>query len=228
MGGRLQGKVAIVTGAGQGIGEATARAFAAQGAATVIAELNPETGEAVADELRSSGAQALFVETDVTSKAAVAAMVARTIEAFGGVDILVNNAGANVFYEPLAMPDEEWERCLKLDLEAAWLCAKAVLPTMLEQGRRRDRQHRELPRLPDHPAHLPLSGRQACASRPDARARHRIRGPRHKGERDRARATSRRRSPKPTGTPFPTPPRRSGEPMTSIRPSESAGRRRSP
>ena len=58
----------------------------------------------------------------------------RTVETFGGVDILVNNAGANVFYEPLAMPEEEWERCLKLDLEAAWLCARAVLPTMLEKG----------------------------------------------------------------------------------------------
>ena len=134
MGGRLQGKVAIVTGAGQGIGASTARAFAAQGAATVIAELNPETGQAIADELLSSGAQALFVETDVTSKPAVAAMVSRTVEIFGGVDILINNAGANVFYEPLAMPDEEWDRCLKLDLEAAWLCAKAVLPIMLERG----------------------------------------------------------------------------------------------
>jgi NAD(P)-dependent dehydrogenase (short-subunit alcohol dehydrogenase family) len=134
MGGRLKGKVVIVTGVGQGIGAATGRAFAAQGAAVAIAELNPKSGETVAEELRSSGAQALFVETDVTSKQAVAALVARTIEAFGGVDILVNNAGANVFYEPLAMPDEEWERCLKLDLEAAWLCAKAVLPIMLEKG----------------------------------------------------------------------------------------------
>ena len=134
MGDRLSGKTAIVTGAGQGIGASTARAFSAQGAAVVIAELNPQTGEAIAKELRSSGAPALFIETDVTSKAAVAAMVARTVETFGGVDILVNNAGANVFYEPLAMPEDEWERCLTLDLEAAWLCAREVLPIMLERG----------------------------------------------------------------------------------------------
>ena len=69
----------------------------------------------------------------MTSKAAVAAWSIRSSR-FGGIDILVNNAGANVFYEPLAMPDDEWERCLKLDLEAAWICAKAVLPGMLAKG----------------------------------------------------------------------------------------------
>ncbi|MER9617162.1 SDR family oxidoreductase [Mesorhizobium sp. M0012] len=134
MAGRLQGKIAIVTGAGQGIGAATARAFAMHGAKTVIAELNAASGKAVADELRAGGADVLFVETDVTDASAVADMVARTITAYGGVDVLVNNAGANVFYEPLLMPDEEWERCLKLDLQAAWFCAKAVLPTMLAKG----------------------------------------------------------------------------------------------
>ena len=61
-------------------------------------------------------------------------MVDEVVKTYGGVDILVNNAGANVFYEPLAMPDDEWERCLKLDLEAAWICAKAVLPIMLAKG----------------------------------------------------------------------------------------------
>ena len=134
MTGRLQGKIAIITGAGQGIGAATARAFAMQGAKTVIAELNATTGKAVADELRAKGADAIFVETDVTDTAAVADMVATTIAAYGGVDVLVNNAGANVFHEPLQMPDEEWDRCLRLDLEAAWFCAKAVLPTMLANG----------------------------------------------------------------------------------------------
>jgi NAD(P)-dependent dehydrogenase (short-subunit alcohol dehydrogenase family) len=134
MAGRLQGKIAIITGAGQGIGAATARAFAAEGAVVVVAEKNATTGAAVARSLNEEGAAALFVETDVTSKAAVAAMVDQAVTAHGSVDILVNNAGANVFYEPLAMPDDEWERCLKLDLEAAWICAKAVLPVMLAKG----------------------------------------------------------------------------------------------
>jgi len=134
MTGRLEGKIAIVTGAGQGIGAATARAFAAQGAVVAVAEKNAVTGAAVVQSLREAGAKALFVETDVTSKPAVAAMVEQVVKTFGGIDILVNNAGANVFYEPLAMPDDEWERCLKLDLEAAWICAKAVLPGMLAKG----------------------------------------------------------------------------------------------
>ena len=94
----------------------------------------PTTGAAIARSLNEAGASALFVETDVTENAAVAALVDQVVKAHGGVDILVNNAGANVFYEPLAMPDEEWERCLKLDLEAAWICSKAVLPVMLAKG----------------------------------------------------------------------------------------------
>jgi len=134
MAGRLQGKIAIITGAGQGIGAATARAFAAEGAVVVVADKNATTGADITRSLNDAGAVALFVETDVTSKAAVTALVDQVVTAHGGVDILVNNAGANVFYEPLAMPDDEWERCLKLDLEAAWICAKAVLPVMLAKG----------------------------------------------------------------------------------------------
>jgi NAD(P)-dependent dehydrogenase (short-subunit alcohol dehydrogenase family) len=134
MAGRLEGKIAVITGAGQGIGAATARAFAEEGAVVVVAEKNATTGAAMAQSLREAGAAALFVETDVTSKVAVAALVNQVIKVHGRIDILVNNAGANVFYEPLAMPDDEWERCLKLDLEAAWICAKAVLPVMLAKG----------------------------------------------------------------------------------------------
>jgi NAD(P)-dependent dehydrogenase (short-subunit alcohol dehydrogenase family) len=135
MAGRLEDKVAIVTGAGQGIGEAVARAFAREGAAVVIAEKNAATGQVVADTIHASGGRAVFAETDVTDKEAVAAMVARAAEAFGPVNVLVNNAGANVFHKPLEMPDAEWHRCLDLDLEAAWLCARAVLPGMIAAGK---------------------------------------------------------------------------------------------
>jgi NAD(P)-dependent dehydrogenase (short-subunit alcohol dehydrogenase family) len=134
MGERLNGKRAIVTGAGQGIGEAIARVFAAQGATVVIGERNAVTGAAVAASIAAAGGKAIFVETDVTDKAQVKHLVDTAIGEFGGVDVLVNNAGANVFYEPLEMPDEAWKRCMDLDLEACWTCSKAVLPGMIAQG----------------------------------------------------------------------------------------------
>jgi NAD(P)-dependent dehydrogenase (short-subunit alcohol dehydrogenase family) len=130
MGDRLKGKRAIVTGAGQGIGEAIAWLFAAQGAEVVHGERNATTGRAVADAIVAAGGRAMFVETDVT----VAAQVERLAATAGVVDILVNNAGANVFYEPLEMPADAWNRCMDLDLEAAWTCSRAVLPGMLARG----------------------------------------------------------------------------------------------
>lgn len=132
--GRLAGKRAIVTGAGQGIGAAIAHAFAEQGAMVVIAERNRQTGAAVAEAIARAGGKALFVETDVTEASAIKTMVARAADWMGGVDTLVNNAGANVFYTPLEMPEEEWARCMRLDIDAAWLCARACLPHLLDAG----------------------------------------------------------------------------------------------
>lgn len=132
--GRLGGKRAIVTGAGQGIGEAIARTFAAQGARVVIAERNPETGAAVAEAIKAEGGEALFLKTDVTDIAAIGLMVGKADEWMGGVDTLVNNAGANVFYSPLDMPEEEWARCMRLDIDAAWHCARHCLPHIFEAG----------------------------------------------------------------------------------------------
>ncbi len=130
---RLAGKTAIVTGAGQGIGAAIARCFAAEGASVLIAEKTPQTGEAIALEIGAAGGRAAFVPTDVTVAADVAGMVAACRARFGPADILVNNAGANVFHRPHEMPRSEWHRCLVLDLEACWACAEAVLPDMRAQ-----------------------------------------------------------------------------------------------
>lgn len=131
---RLAGKRAIVTGAGQGIGEAIARAFAAHGARVVIAERNAETGAQVARSIQDAGGEALFVQTDVTDTAAIGAMVEKAVDWLGGLDTLVNNAGANVFYRPLEMPEEEWGNCMRLDIDAAWHCARLGLPHILAAG----------------------------------------------------------------------------------------------
>ena len=135
MSGRLEGKTAIVTGAGQGIGAAIARCFAAEGARVVVAELNPETGAVLAAELKAAGASALFAPTDVTDPASVAAMGDATRATFGTPDVLVNNAGVNVFRDPLAMSDQDWDRCMSVDLEGVWRCTREFLPGMIEAGR---------------------------------------------------------------------------------------------
>lgn len=130
---RLKNKVAIITGAGQGIGEATARAFAREGAKVVIAEFNETTGAAVADALKKEGHNALFIKTDVARPDDCQKMVQKTYDHFGTIDILVNNAGINVFHEPLLMPEDEWKRCFAVDLEGVWHCTRAALPVMRAQ-----------------------------------------------------------------------------------------------
>ncbi|MBB3226251.1 NAD(P)-dependent dehydrogenase (short-subunit alcohol dehydrogenase family) [Luteibacter sp. Sphag1AF] len=127
---RLAGKVAIVTGAAQGIGAATARLFAAHGAKVVINVL--EDNAAARETLDAIGtADAMLFQADVTDTAAIARMVDATVQRFGPPDVLVNNAGINVFNDPLALSDDEWSRCFEVDLKGAWNCAKAVLPHML-------------------------------------------------------------------------------------------------
>lgn len=131
---RLDRKRAIVTGGGRGIGATVAARFVEEGAAVTILELDEPNGAKVAAELSANGARALFIQCDVTDRVAAEAAADKAAQAFGPVDVLVNNAGANVFYEPLQMPDEEWERCMRLDLDAAWYCARAVLPGMRAAG----------------------------------------------------------------------------------------------
>jgi NAD(P)-dependent dehydrogenase (short-subunit alcohol dehydrogenase family) len=134
---RLAGKVALVTGAGRGIGAAIAHAFAGEGASVVLAELDGDTARASAREIEAAhglNAQVLAVETDVTRPDSVRAAVAEAERAFGAIDVLVNNAGINVFCDPLTMTDEDWRRCFAVDLDGVWNGCRAVLPRMVERG----------------------------------------------------------------------------------------------
>lgn len=131
---RLEGKHAVVTGGGQGIGAAIAERFAREGANVTIAELNPDTGSATAiDIAERTGARTLAVQTDIADPDSIANMHREAVDRFGTVDVLVNNAGIAVFHEPLQSTPADWQRCMSVDLEGAWHCCRAVLPGMLEQ-----------------------------------------------------------------------------------------------
>ena len=132
---RLADKVTLITGAGRGIGAAIAFAFAREGAAVVLAELDIETAQQTAQQIKAqTGARVLAVQTDVTQSASVQHAVSEAEQAFGAVDVLVNNAGINVFCDPLTMTDGDWRRCFAVDLDGVWNGCRAVLPGMVERG----------------------------------------------------------------------------------------------
>jgi 3-oxoacyl-[acyl-carrier protein] reductase len=136
----LEGKVAIVTGAGQGIGRVFAKAFALAGAKIVVAEKNRLSGEATEQEVASAGGETMFFEVDVGDQASVESMVEKTGERFGGVDILVNNAA---IFSTLDMrsfdniPLPEWNRVMQVNVTGSFLCARAVLPMMKRNNKGR-------------------------------------------------------------------------------------------
>jgi meso-butanediol dehydrogenase / (S,S)-butanediol dehydrogenase / diacetyl reductase len=130
---RLDGKVAIITGGGSGIGKATAEFFAREGASVVIGELHGDRAESVAGGIKNSGGNALPIQIDVTDSLAVDEMTARTIEAFGKIDILVNNAGASFKQDLLKIDDADWQASLDLILTAPFYGTRSVLPHMIER-----------------------------------------------------------------------------------------------
>ncbi len=131
----LHGKVAVVTGASRGIGEAIARTFAAAGAAVVLSSRKQEALEAVAEAIRTEGGQALAVAAHTGDPEAVAHLVARAVEAFGGVDILVNNAATNPHFGPLLEATEaQWQKILDVNLLGYVRMVRACVPEMRKRG----------------------------------------------------------------------------------------------
>ncbi|MBM3156716.1 MAG: 3-oxoacyl-ACP reductase FabG [Chloroflexi bacterium] len=130
----LKGKVAIVTGAGRGIGRAIALAFARQGAKVVIAEMNLENGKTVADEIHQLGKEALAVQTNIAVKSEVDNMVAKTLEKFGTIDILVNNAAINIMRPLVDLREDGWDKVMNVDLKGYFLCTQAVAKVMMQKG----------------------------------------------------------------------------------------------
>jgi 3-oxoacyl-[acyl-carrier protein] reductase len=133
----LSDRVAIITGAGQGIGRAYAHAFAEAGAVPVIAELDGDAGERVAAEVRAQGREALAVQTDVGSVESIDTLMGATLEAFGRVDVLVNNASifATIKMRPFEeIPLAEWEQVLHVNVTGSFLMAQAVAGPMRERG----------------------------------------------------------------------------------------------
>jgi NAD(P)-dependent dehydrogenase (short-subunit alcohol dehydrogenase family) len=135
MSGMLEGKVAIVTGAGYGLGRATAMAFAKEGAKVTVADIDAEKGQQTVQMVKEAGGEALFVKTDVTKEADVEAMVKKTVDTYGRLDCAHNNAGSG---EPPKLlheiTEEQWYRVIDLNLKGVWLCMKHEIKHMINHG----------------------------------------------------------------------------------------------
>jgi 3-oxoacyl-[acyl-carrier protein] reductase len=130
----LGGKVALVTGGGNGIGRALSLALAESGADVAVADIDMPAAEAVVAEVVACGRRGLAVEADVTSKPAVEAMVQTTVETLGRLDILVNNAGIFPIAPVTTMTEEVWDRVMAINLKGVFLCSQAVLAPMRRAG----------------------------------------------------------------------------------------------
>lgn len=132
---RLKGKVAIITGAGQGLGRAYALRFVAEGAKVAIADINDANAEQVVKEIEAAGGEAIALHTDVSDEASTQAMADATVEKWGRIDVLLNNAGVFFDLEQTNNSLEYLRKILDINMIGPWLCTRAVLPTMRAQGK---------------------------------------------------------------------------------------------
>jgi NAD(P)-dependent dehydrogenase (short-subunit alcohol dehydrogenase family) len=136
MPGRVDGKVALVTGGASGIGRATALTFAREGAKLVMADMNEDGGQQTVHMLTEKGGEAIFVRTDVSKAIAVQTLVSKAVETYGRLDCAHNNAGISgiPFMRLADSEEEEWDRIMTINLKGVWWCLKYEIPQMVQQG----------------------------------------------------------------------------------------------
>ena len=132
---KLANKIAVVTGAASGIGREIARIYAREGAHVAVADLNVDAANVAAAEIRAAGGKAIAVAMDVTSEEGVAAGVAATVAAFGGVDILVSNAGIQIVHPVEEFSYADWKKMMAIHVDGAFLTTRACIPHMYKSGR---------------------------------------------------------------------------------------------
>ena len=135
MAGQFEGKAALITGAGSGIGRASALAFAREGAKVVVADIAVEGGEETVRLIQAAGGEACFVKADVAQASQVEVLVDKAVTAYGRLDYAHNNAGVLGSRASTAdCTEEEWDRIIAINLKGIWLCMRSEIPQMLEQG----------------------------------------------------------------------------------------------
>ncbi len=157
----LKDKIAIITGAGRGLGKAFAFKYAAEGAKLLLPDLSLERAEKTAEDIRAKGGQAVAMETDISDESATQAVAEKALELYGGADILLNNAGHIYGVEPRpwdAWTVELWDKFFAVNVRGTWLMCKAVAPLMAERGRGKIINiASDVPRLPPSAVLLPYA-----------------------------------------------------------------------
>jgi NAD(P)-dependent dehydrogenase (short-subunit alcohol dehydrogenase family) len=133
MGTRLQNKVCVITGAGSGIGQASARIFAAEGARVVVADIDLDAAKATADEIATSGGDSVAEQVDVTDEAGTVALAGRVMDRFEQIDVLFNNAGISGVGDVLETEPDLFDRVMRVNVRGVYLMARAVAPHMIKQ-----------------------------------------------------------------------------------------------
>ena len=131
---RLRGKVAAITGAGMGLGQAIGTLFAAEGAQVVVADINMDAGRATVNQIHARGGEAILVQMDVRQAQDAERLTRATVDAFGRLDILVNNVGVQVNKDVVETSEEEWDFVVDTNLKSMFLCSKYAVPQMRRQG----------------------------------------------------------------------------------------------